>query len=153
MIRRPPRSTLFPYTTLFRSHRGRGRAGGRFVVGDAARPLLADGEPRGAPAAPARARRPALVRSALVALAGLPLATDGGTRRLGRGWTAAGGAGGGFGPPRPDRLRPAGRRDSACSPERRRRHPVVARDAVARGRRRVLRRLLGRDGRQSASLA
>src|SRR3712207_8994094 len=26
MIRRPPRSTLFPYTTLFRSH-GRGRAG------------------------------------------------------------------------------------------------------------------------------
>src|SRR2546426_7283729 len=32
MIRRPPRSTLFPYTTLFRSRRGRGgatrRAGG-----------------------------------------------------------------------------------------------------------------------------
>src|SRR2546422_8544395 len=28
MIRRPPRSTLFPYTTLFRSHRGdRFRAG------------------------------------------------------------------------------------------------------------------------------
>src|SRR3712207_7948715 len=25
MIRRPPRSTLFPYTTLFRSHRRRGR--------------------------------------------------------------------------------------------------------------------------------
>src|SRR5258708_11314749 len=25
MIRRPPRSTLFPYTTLFRSHDGRGR--------------------------------------------------------------------------------------------------------------------------------
>src|SRR5690348_17950570 len=25
MIRRPPRSTLFPYTTLFRSHRLRGR--------------------------------------------------------------------------------------------------------------------------------
>src|SRR5438132_6686387 len=25
MIRRPPRSTLFPYTTLFRSHRGRWR--------------------------------------------------------------------------------------------------------------------------------
>src|SRR2546427_5063065 len=24
MIRRPPRSTLFPYTTLFRSHRGLG---------------------------------------------------------------------------------------------------------------------------------
>src|SRR3712207_7754161 len=30
MIRRPPRSTLFPYTTLFRSHRGRtGGAGVR----------------------------------------------------------------------------------------------------------------------------
>src|SRR2546427_9203808 len=31
MIRRPPRSTLFPYTTLFRSQRrrrGRGRPGG-----------------------------------------------------------------------------------------------------------------------------
>src|SRR5438094_1954539 len=26
MIRRPPRSTLFPYTTLFRSHAPRGRA-------------------------------------------------------------------------------------------------------------------------------
>src|SRR2546430_14437995 len=28
MIRRPPRSTLFPYTTLFRSHRSCGRVGG-----------------------------------------------------------------------------------------------------------------------------
>src|SRR3712207_7215664 len=28
MMRRPPRSTLFPYTTLFRSDRGRGRMGG-----------------------------------------------------------------------------------------------------------------------------
>src|SRR3712207_8932307 len=27
MIRRPPRSTLFPYTTLFRSRRVRGRRG------------------------------------------------------------------------------------------------------------------------------
>src|SRR2546430_12688646 len=27
MIRRPPRSTLFPYTTLFRSSRRQGRAG------------------------------------------------------------------------------------------------------------------------------
>src|SRR3712207_8039886 len=31
MIRRPPRSTLFPYTTLFRSDvRGRGDSGGTF---------------------------------------------------------------------------------------------------------------------------
>src|SRR5258708_24043601 len=29
MIRRPPRSTLFPYTTLFRSNRRRARAAGR----------------------------------------------------------------------------------------------------------------------------
>src|SRR5438132_4887143 len=28
MIRRPPRSTLFPYTTLFRSHPQHGDAGG-----------------------------------------------------------------------------------------------------------------------------
>src|SRR5260221_778102 len=34
MIRRPPRSTLFPYTTLFRSHHGRGAVGG--VAGAAA---------------------------------------------------------------------------------------------------------------------
>src|SRR3712207_6858741 len=37
MIRRPPRSTLFPYTTLFRSgrldRRGLGRRGGRDDVG------------------------------------------------------------------------------------------------------------------------
>src|SRR3712207_8197988 len=29
MIRRPPRSTLFPYTTLFRSERARRRVGGQ----------------------------------------------------------------------------------------------------------------------------
>src|SRR5438132_9097264 len=29
MVRRPPRSTLFPYTTLFRSQRGRLRDAGR----------------------------------------------------------------------------------------------------------------------------
>src|SRR3712207_7403189 len=47
MIRRPPRSTLFPYTTLFRSRSGRDRApelrlragdrGGRAHAGAAAR--------------------------------------------------------------------------------------------------------------------
>src|SRR3712207_7648833 len=38
MIRRPPRSTLFPYTTLFRSagaHDDRFRAGRRALVADA----------------------------------------------------------------------------------------------------------------------
>src|SRR2546427_8799439 len=32
MIRRPPRSTLFPYTTLFRSRRRPGSAGGSRVT-------------------------------------------------------------------------------------------------------------------------
>src|SRR3712207_8548163 len=32
MIRRPPRSTLFPYTTLFRSHRGEEAAAGVELV-------------------------------------------------------------------------------------------------------------------------
>src|SRR5258706_14801592 len=51
MIRRPPRSTLFPYTTLFRSHRRDPppRAGGR---GD---PLPGDG---GFSARPDHRRRP-----------------------------------------------------------------------------------------------
>src|SRR2546425_6083736 len=39
MIRRPPRSTLFPYTTLFRSHRGARRRDG----------VLAGPLPRGLP--------------------------------------------------------------------------------------------------------
>src|SRR3712207_9420860 len=33
MIRRPPRSTLFPYTTLFRSYREQYSAAGRFPGG------------------------------------------------------------------------------------------------------------------------
>src|SRR5256885_12781058 len=39
MIRRPPRSTLFPYTTLFRSllHAGRQRSGRRVGEGDGKR--------------------------------------------------------------------------------------------------------------------
>src|SRR5207249_7888087 len=34
MIRRPPRSTLFPYTTLFRSQRSRSAAGGSHTKPD-----------------------------------------------------------------------------------------------------------------------
>src|SRR3989442_7977303 len=34
MIRRPPRSTLFPYTTLFRSRDGRGLVGGAVALED-----------------------------------------------------------------------------------------------------------------------
>src|SRR3712207_6889575 len=46
MIRRPPRSTLFPYTTLFRSHRGPEPRGGAVPP-----PAPALGAP-GRPAAP-----------------------------------------------------------------------------------------------------
>src|SRR3712207_7100802 len=35
MIRRPPRSTLFPYTTLFRSWELEGEAGGEVPIGRA----------------------------------------------------------------------------------------------------------------------
>src|SRR2546425_2687978 len=50
MIRRPPRSTLFPYTTLFRSRRGRQPAatGARRALGGASR------EPTRAHARPGR---------------------------------------------------------------------------------------------------
>src|SRR3712207_7359819 len=46
MIRRPPRSTLFPYTTLFRSQRGRRLADRLDVPGERAR----GPHPLGAPA-------------------------------------------------------------------------------------------------------
>src|SRR5438132_6353698 len=47
MIRRPPRSTLFPYTTLFRSTRGPGRgdAGRREPGRSGARGAGRDGQP------------------------------------------------------------------------------------------------------------
>src|SRR2546430_7671211 len=35
MIRRPPRSTLFPYTTLFRSYRAKSAGGGGYALFDA----------------------------------------------------------------------------------------------------------------------
>src|SRR2546429_5192361 len=45
MIRRPPRSTLFPYTTLFRSHRrARGLRAAAALAG-AARPACQGGRP------------------------------------------------------------------------------------------------------------
>src|SRR3712207_6848902 len=61
MIRRPPRSTLFPYTTLFRSHRGHLRA-----RGDARWSGLLDGH-RGRPHRDGRER--GVVRLGRVALA------------------------------------------------------------------------------------
>src|SRR3989454_5797090 len=47
MIRRPPRSTLFPYTTLFRSSRRHGNGNHRRKVPTHAATLIF--EPRGAP--------------------------------------------------------------------------------------------------------
>src|SRR3712207_8440663 len=41
MIRRPPRSTLFPYTTLFRSELGQARVGGREAQRSSGLPLVA----------------------------------------------------------------------------------------------------------------
>src|SRR5438876_4854594 len=40
MIRPPPRSTLFPYTTLFRSHRGYRLAASSYGVSDLLRALF-----------------------------------------------------------------------------------------------------------------
>src|SRR5256886_13574746 len=56
MIRRPPRSTLFPYTTLFRSHSRGAGAGARGVPGDEREDLRR--LPR-----PPRPRRPRRVRA------------------------------------------------------------------------------------------
>ena len=58
---------------LFNPELFNAETGGRLVAGDAARPLLAVGEPRCAPTASARDRRPPLVRSSVAALARLPL--------------------------------------------------------------------------------
>src|SRR5688572_32687014 len=67
MIRRPPRSTLFPYTTLFRSARG-GRTGARALEGRLPALGLRGGPSTGAsgtrPSGPSRARaRPRAPRS------------------------------------------------------------------------------------------
>src|SRR5258707_4796298 len=54
MIRRPPRSTLFPYTTLFRSRQCQGRHGGagpfRKAAGCALRRQIEGVQPQGADA-------------------------------------------------------------------------------------------------------
>src|SRR3712207_7886663 len=50
MIRRPPRSTLFPYTTLFRSHDPLHGAGGQGEdVGAAGRDVVGDRQGHGRP--------------------------------------------------------------------------------------------------------
>src|SRR2546422_5865342 len=58
MIRRPPRSTLFPYTTLFRSRLGRAdrSGGGRTSRAGPAGPACRDGRRRGRARCAAQAR-------------------------------------------------------------------------------------------------
>src|SRR3712207_8143432 len=68
MIPRPPRSTLFPYTTLFRSERGPRRGPTGSDRAGAPRVAGARGAARGR--GPAQVRRAALPRGHLVARAG-----------------------------------------------------------------------------------
>src|SRR5688572_31627804 len=64
MIRRPPRSTLFPYTTLFRSHRQAREARRRLPRAARPRGRHLERLPRGRAAAepPARSRPPERAR-------------------------------------------------------------------------------------------
>src|SRR2546430_8455760 len=57
MIRRPPRSTLFPYTTLFRSRHARGRYW-TAQPADISCPASQEKPPRGWALGPARGSRP-----------------------------------------------------------------------------------------------
>src|SRR2546430_16248961 len=103
MIRRPPRSTLFPYTTLFRSRRARA------------------GDRRGRPQGPGRLRRPQREDAGLRRSRVRALRAARGQRRGG-----GGGRGGGFLHPRRGTTGPPARgdgRDSGGTPagnERRR---------------------------------
>src|SRR3989442_9806390 len=81
MIRRPPRSTLFPYTTLFRSgrgaRRGPGRAGTVPLVADRSRVTPAaenDGKDLGARRRRRERRLPVRARGGLAILPGAGLA-------------------------------------------------------------------------------
>src|SRR3712207_7742111 len=63
MIRRPPRSTLFPYTTLFRSHDGPARRADPRAAHPAARAPAGAGERRGGAVGAVLRRRAAAHRS------------------------------------------------------------------------------------------
>src|SRR3712207_9059618 len=71
MIRRPPRSTLFPYTTLFRSDATRGNP---FLVGELVNALIADRIAPVAENAPRvrRLRSETIGRAVLMRLSALP---------------------------------------------------------------------------------
>src|SRR2546430_14430862 len=89
MIRRPPRSTLFPYTTLFRSDGARAAAAQRVVRGlalrsrDRAAALRAVGVPRARvrPRRDRRARQRPRPRGGLV-VGGAAAAADGVRREI-----------------------------------------------------------------------
>src|SRR2546425_2049229 len=105
MIRRPPRSTLFPYTTLFRSRLDGGRAGalsgrparraGRGAAGAVGREDRAHGRRRGrAHRASGRRAAPNVARPAAVRRAHLGIGGERvGSRRGGDGGAVAGGGG------------------------------------------------------------
>src|SRR5256885_2897343 len=63
MIRRPPRSTLFPYTTLFRSQHASGRDRGRGDPRPGTRQLVSRGARHAARCAPRRAAGQRRLRS------------------------------------------------------------------------------------------
>src|SRR2546422_3673773 len=66
MIRRPPRSPLFPYTTLFRSHREfLGTAPHFFTVGDDDGLAAAIGAARSGPSPPPDMLRPLRIEAAV----------------------------------------------------------------------------------------
>src|SRR3712207_7734812 len=58
MIRRPPRSTLFPYTTLFRSRRGRAAVPDARLLADDLLGAGAGAAPHGVADRPRAGRRP-----------------------------------------------------------------------------------------------
>src|SRR2546430_11412746 len=62
MIRRPPRSTLFPYTTLFRSVEA-GRCGGGEVGEEGEAPRLSEERPHLTPVGSGEAQSPEHTRS------------------------------------------------------------------------------------------
>ena len=99
-----------------RSPARRGRRWRRRVVRGAARPVLADGQPRRRAAAAAGRGRPALVRPAVAAVPGLPCAPARGRGRAARGRPADGRAGHRSRADRRARRRPG--RAARCTPAR-----------------------------------
>src|SRR3989442_5014835 len=94
MIRRPPRSTLFPYTTLFRSERVGGQAGG---VGEIAAGRRGGRREEGPPERQPRRNQPGPGRAAagLLGRRRVPLRRHAGCKRGGGKPRARGPRGGG----------------------------------------------------------